>query len=102
VGELKKEKYAYYHCTGYRGKCEEPYSREEALQERFEAALSELVLPTAIVEWLREIAGTSDVTEGAAREREVAVGGVPPTDGPETGNAVPRPVSRGPYRAGDV
>lgn len=24
VGELKKRKYVYYHCTGNRGKCEEP------------------------------------------------------------------------------
>ncbi len=24
VGELKKQKYVYYHCTGHRGKCPEP------------------------------------------------------------------------------
>jgi DNA invertase Pin-like site-specific DNA recombinase len=27
VGELKKGKYIYYHCTGNRGKCSEPYTR---------------------------------------------------------------------------
>src|ERR1039458_765814 len=25
VGELKKGRYVYYHCTGNRGKCPEPY-----------------------------------------------------------------------------
>ena len=29
VGEVKKGRYVYYHCTGYRGKCPEPYTREE-------------------------------------------------------------------------
>src|SRR5713101_7622733 len=31
VGELKKGRYVYYHCTGNRGKCPEPYTREEIL-----------------------------------------------------------------------
>jgi len=52
VGELKKGKYVYYHCTGNRGKCLGPYTREEALSEEFANALQELVIPTAILEWL--------------------------------------------------
>ncbi len=24
VGEIKKGRYIYYHCTGYKGKCPEP------------------------------------------------------------------------------
>ena len=31
VGEMKKQKYVYYHCTGYKGKCPEPYTSEEVL-----------------------------------------------------------------------
>ena len=31
VGEIKKGRYVYYHCTGYRGKCPERYAREENL-----------------------------------------------------------------------
>ena len=31
VGEIKKGRYVYYHCTGYKGKCPEPYTREEVL-----------------------------------------------------------------------
>jgi hypothetical protein len=28
VGELKKGRYVYYHCTGNRGRCGDPYVRE--------------------------------------------------------------------------
>ena len=34
VGELKKKKYVYYHCTGYKGKCPEPYVRQEVIEEQ--------------------------------------------------------------------
>jgi site-specific DNA recombinase len=71
VGELKKQKYVYYHCTGHRGKCEEPYAREEVVQEQFAAALKELVIPPGILKWLQESVSKSDLNEQAAREREV-------------------------------
>ena len=45
VGELKKGKYVYYHCTGHRGKCPEPYTREEVLSGRFADVLQELITP---------------------------------------------------------
>ena len=35
VGEIKKQRYVYYHCTGYRGRCEEPYVREEVIEHHF-------------------------------------------------------------------
>ena len=42
VGELKKERYVYYHCTGYADKCQgnsascrRKYVREEALEAQF-------------------------------------------------------------------
>ena len=38
VGEIKKQRYIYYHCTGYKGKCNEPYVREEVLEEKFGGA----------------------------------------------------------------
>ena len=31
VGELKKGRCVYYHCTGYKGKCAEPYEHEADL-----------------------------------------------------------------------
>src|SRR5262249_32354869 len=53
VGELKRGRYVYYHCTGYRGRCPEPYTREEHLKRQFGSHLSELVIPPAVLTWLR-------------------------------------------------
>jgi DNA invertase Pin-like site-specific DNA recombinase len=69
VGELKKGRYVYYHCTGYRGKCAEPYTREEALEQQFAARLRELVVPPSVLEWLQSAITASDQTERAAREQ---------------------------------
>jgi site-specific DNA recombinase len=71
VGELKKEKYVYYHCTGHRGKCPEPYTREEAMQDQFGASLRELVIPAGVLTWLQEAVLESDLNERGARDREV-------------------------------
>jgi site-specific DNA recombinase len=71
VGELKKGRYVYYHCTGYRGKCSEPYTREGTLVNRFAGQLRALVIPSAVIEWLREELVASDVTEQAAREQAI-------------------------------
>lgn len=71
VGELKKGRYVYYHCTGNRGKCPEPYTREELLSSHFANALSELIIPPAILEWLDDAVLESDRTEQAARAARI-------------------------------
>jgi len=71
VGELKKQRYVYYHCTGHRGKCQEPYAWEEVMQDQFAAALKELVIPPGILKWLQESASESDLNEQADRDREL-------------------------------
>src|SRR3984957_13831432 len=49
VGEIKKERYVYYHCTGYADKCSgtpsvcrRKHMREEALEQQFTAMLGRL------------------------------------------------------------
>src|SRR4051794_26862512 len=69
VGELMKGRYVYYHCTGYRGKCAEPYTREEALERQFAACLRKLVVPPAVLAWLQSEISASDQIERAAREQ---------------------------------
>ena len=54
VGELKKGKYVYYHCTGYKGKCPEPYVREEVLEEKFTEILKGLAFDEEVVGWVSE------------------------------------------------
>jgi site-specific DNA recombinase len=71
VGELKKGRYVYYHCTGNRGKCPEPYTRQEVLTREFANLLQELVIPQPILEWLGDAVLTSDRTEQAAREETI-------------------------------
>jgi site-specific DNA recombinase len=71
VGELKKSRYVYYHCTGNRGKCQEPYTRQETLTDKFAGILKDLVIPRAMLEWLSHAVLDSDRTEQAAREQSV-------------------------------
>lgn len=54
VGERKKQRYTYYHCTGYRGRCPEPYTREEVLEAHFTSLLSTLAVDAALVDWMGE------------------------------------------------
>jgi site-specific DNA recombinase len=71
LGELKKGRYVYYHCTGHRGKCVEPYTREEVMQDQLAASLRDLIVPREVLSWLNEALSQSDLTERAAREREI-------------------------------
>jgi len=71
VGEMKKQRYVYCHCTGYRGKCPEPYTREETLEAQFAGRLRHLVVPPAVLTWLQEELVASDCTERTAREQEL-------------------------------
>ena len=50
TGEIKKGQYVYYHCTGYRGKCDLPRFKEEELAERLGEPLKHLQVPRDIVE----------------------------------------------------
>jgi site-specific DNA recombinase len=54
VGELKKGLYVYYHCTGYKGKCPEPYTREEVLSGQFAELLKGLAFDDEILGWMSE------------------------------------------------
>lgn len=58
TGEIQKEKYIYYRCTGYRGKCALPRFREEDIAKRLGEPLRSLQVPpeiaSAIVQKLRK------------------------------------------------
>jgi hypothetical protein len=71
VGELKKRRYVYYHCTGNRGKCPEPYTRQERLTSEFGNILRDLVIPPPVLEWLGNAVLESDRTEQAARAQAI-------------------------------
>jgi site-specific DNA recombinase len=49
TAELKRGRYTYYHCTGYRGKCGLPYFREEALGDRLGQVLCDIHIPDEVL-----------------------------------------------------
>jgi site-specific DNA recombinase len=49
LAEKKKGKYVYYHCAGNKGKCPEPYTREEVLDECFGDLLKGLVFDDQVM-----------------------------------------------------
>jgi site-specific DNA recombinase len=49
TGDVQKEKYVYYRCTGNRGKCDLPRFREEVLADRLGEPLKGLQVPSEIV-----------------------------------------------------
>jgi site-specific DNA recombinase len=61
VGEIKKERYVYYHCTGYADKCRgnpascrRRYVREEVLEKQFTKLLGLLKFDDEVLEWVRD------------------------------------------------
>lgn len=44
TAEIKKEKYIYYRCTGYKGNCKQPYLRQEVVESTFEDVLDSLII----------------------------------------------------------
>jgi len=69
VGELKKGRYTYYHCTEGRGRCNDPYVREERLVGELARTLRELVIELSTMSWLEVAVVESDKTEAGARQQ---------------------------------
>lgn len=63
VGEIKKGRYVYYHCTGYKGKCPEPYVRQEVLEEKFAEILRRLTFDDEVLGWAKEALRQSHIDE---------------------------------------
>jgi site-specific DNA recombinase len=78
VGEIKKRRYVYYHCTGYADKCQgnpascrRKYLREEALEAQFTELLGRLKFDDEVLEWVRDALHASHADE--RREHEEAI-----------------------------
>ncbi len=78
VGEIKKERYVYYHCTGYADKCRgnpascrRKYVREEVLEAQFTELLGRLKFDDEVLDWVRDALHASHADE--RREHEEAV-----------------------------
>jgi site-specific DNA recombinase len=78
VGEIKKQKYIYYHCTGYADKCQgnpsscrRKHVREEVLEQQFTEMLGRLRFEHEVLEWVREALHASHADE--RHEHEAAI-----------------------------
>jgi hypothetical protein len=69
TGDVQKEKYVYYRCTGFKGKCELPRFREEDLTERLGESLKVLQVPPEIV---ARVVAMLQSDEAAAANRATA------------------------------
>jgi site-specific DNA recombinase len=72
VGEIKKQRYVYYHCTGHKGRCDEPYVREEIIETQFSELLGRLSFDDEVLAWVRDALRASHADE--KREHEAAIG----------------------------
>jgi hypothetical protein len=72
VGEIKKRRYVYYHCTGFKGKCAEPYVREEVISERFAEILGRLSFGEEVLTWVSKALRESHVDEQKEHEAAIA------------------------------
>jgi len=54
TAEIQKDKYVYYHCTNYKGKCGNRYIREENLTEKLGELVKKIRIEPKIIDWLKE------------------------------------------------
>jgi site-specific DNA recombinase len=78
VGEIKKQKYVYYHCTGYADKCRNNpaacrrrHVREEVLEQLFTNLLGQLQFDNEVLEWVREALHASHIDERHEHEEAI-------------------------------
>ena len=71
VGEIKKGRYVYYHCTGAKGACPKPYVREEILEQKFTELLQGLAFDQEVLDWVTEALRASHKDQQAFHEEAI-------------------------------
>ena len=72
TAEIKKSKYVYYHCTGYRGRCGNTYIREEDLASLLGDVVRRVQIPPEIADGIAD--ALQDGQAQTAQLRREAVG----------------------------
>jgi hypothetical protein len=79
VGEIKNQRYVYYHCTGYADKCQgnpaccrRKYVREEVLEAQFTELLGRLRFDDEVLGWVREALQVSHADERREHQEAIA------------------------------
>ena len=72
TAEIKKQKYVYYRCTGYRGKCNLPYVRQEKLGKQLGQVLRDIQIPDTVLTRLQHALRKEQNTYAEAKRQEQA------------------------------
>jgi site-specific DNA recombinase len=70
TAEFKKNRYTYYRCTGYRGKCELPRFREAELEDRLAITLRNIHIPDDVLSKLEKSLLSDKGREEAIRKEQ--------------------------------
>jgi site-specific DNA recombinase len=71
TAEMKKGKYVYYHCTNFRGECDNSYIRQEALADRLADVIKPIQISTEVADDIAKAIRSSD--QDAERSRTEAL-----------------------------
>ncbi len=69
TAEMKKGKYIYYHCTGYRGKCGNTYVNQNTLDQLFAEAVGRIRVDSNTVEDIKKALRASQKDQIAHRHQ---------------------------------
>lgn len=67
----KQKGHVYYACSGSKGKCGEPYVREEVLSDQFGEYLKQLVFDEEFIEWTVQALKEGHTDEKKEREQAI-------------------------------
>lgn len=59
VGQIQKKRYKYFHCSNYKGNCNQPYLREELIDEQVGNAIEQIKIPCDIEQTILQDAKNS-------------------------------------------
>ena len=71
TASLEKKKYVYYHCTHGKGKCPQPYVRQDRLSKRLLPLVERLHMSRELIEHLLERIRSEDEDLREARRRKL-------------------------------
>ncbi|HDY90150.1 MAG TPA: recombinase family protein [bacterium] len=73
TAELKKKKYIYYRCTGFRGKCGNSYVREEVLDAKLGELVKAVQIDEKVVKAVREALLSSHKDEKVYHDKQISL-----------------------------
>jgi len=71
TAEIKKDKYVYYHCTGFKGNCGNSRIREEELDLKFGELVKRIEIPEDVIEWIKQALLESHRDEKVHHDRQI-------------------------------